>query len=287
MEKVKILIVEDESIVAMDIANRLKYLGYTVLGTVNNGADAIAFAGRGETELVLMDIKLRGPIDGVQAAEEIGRSYDLPVIYITAFADEKTLSRAKVSDAAGYVLKPFQERELMIAIEMAAYKHRVQSELKRAAELKSRLASIVEHAADPIYSLDTDFKILSWNGGAERAYGLSAGEAIGQPLKILLPDEYGVEVFSSAMAKLADAGSSIAVESLRKRKDESIFLAEATVSPVFGSEGSIKELSVIERDITEKDATRNTSSFRDARPRRPANRKACSWPPSAMSCEPR
>ncbi|MFP4618300.1 MAG: hybrid sensor histidine kinase/response regulator [Spirochaetaceae bacterium] len=134
MSKVKILIVEDESIVAIDIARRLKSLGYYVLGHTLSGEDAVLFSREKSPDLVLMDIHLKGEIDGITAAEQIRREYDIPVIYITAYSDESTLDRAKVTEPFGYILKPFQEREIHSAIEMAMYKHRAEQELREAKE---------------------------------------------------------------------------------------------------------------------------------------------------------
>ncbi len=134
MSKVRILIVEDESIVAMDIERRLGSLGYQVVGHVLSGEDAVLRSEEERPDLVLMDIHLKGPMDGIEAAQKIRRLYDIPVIYITAYSDEATLERAKVTEPFGYILKPFQEREIHSAIEMAIYKHRAEQELREAKE---------------------------------------------------------------------------------------------------------------------------------------------------------
>src|SRR5512139_4343433 len=130
MKKASILIVEDEYIVARDIAARVERQGYRVAEIVASGEDAVTQAGVTRPDLVLMDIKLSGPMDGVEAAEKIRASHDIPVVYLTAFADERTLERAKVTDAFGYLLKPFEERELHITIEMALYKHDVERRMR-------------------------------------------------------------------------------------------------------------------------------------------------------------
>lgn len=115
----RILVVEDESIVALDIQNRLKQLGYIVPGFVGSAEEAIAKAAELRPDLVLMDIKLRGEMDGIEAAQRIKDQFGIPSIYLTAFADDNTLRRARETEPLGYLVKPFDERELMATIRMA------------------------------------------------------------------------------------------------------------------------------------------------------------------------
>lgn len=134
MAEVKILLVEDESIVAMDMERRLSYLGYSVLEHVMTGEEAIKKSLSLHPDLILMDIHLKGEVDGIEATERIQEKAAIPVIYITAYSDENTLARAKVTQPFGYILKPFQEREIHSTIEMALYKHKIEQELRRAKE---------------------------------------------------------------------------------------------------------------------------------------------------------
>jgi CheY-like chemotaxis protein len=130
MNKAKILVVEDETIIAMEIEDRLIELGLDVLALVPSGEEAIQKAAEGRPDLVLMDIMLKGEMDGVQAAAEIRSRFNIPIIYLTAYADENTLQRAKITEPYAYLLKPFEERELQIAINMALYKHQMEQELR-------------------------------------------------------------------------------------------------------------------------------------------------------------
>ena len=130
-EQPQILIVEDEPIVAADLKVRLELLGCHVVGAVPSGEKAVAMAGQSRPDLVLMDIRLEGRMDGIEAAQEIRRQWRLPVVYLTAYADDTTLERAKVTEPFGYILKPFKERELKTVIEMALYKHRAEEEIRR------------------------------------------------------------------------------------------------------------------------------------------------------------
>jgi signal transduction histidine kinase len=130
MTTARVLIVEDEVVVANNLHDRLRELGYSVLGMVASGEEAVRCAGETLPDLVLMDIKLRGEIDGVQAAEQIRAGFGIPVVYLTGFADDTTLQRAKVAEPYGYVLKPFELRELRTAIEVALYKHAMEKKLQ-------------------------------------------------------------------------------------------------------------------------------------------------------------
>lgn len=123
MAELKILIVEDEAIIAMDIKQRLENLNYTVMGSVSSGEDALAFVKNESVDLVLMDIMLSGELDGIQTAERFKKE-NIPVIFLTAYSDEKTLERSKAVDPYGYLLKPYNSEELKVAIELGIAKYR-------------------------------------------------------------------------------------------------------------------------------------------------------------------
>ena len=128
MANEKILIVEDEAIVMLHIRRALEKLGYIVAGMAGAGDEAVIKATEIRPDLVLMDIVLKGEIDGIEAADKIRTALNVPVIYLTAHADEATLQRAKVTEPFGYIVKPFRERDLQIAIEFALYKGRMEGE---------------------------------------------------------------------------------------------------------------------------------------------------------------
>jgi PAS domain S-box-containing protein len=130
MDEARVLIVEDERIVALDMQSQLQNMGYAVQEIVSYGEDAVHRVAAGRPDLVLMDIHLKGEMDGIEAAHRIRTQFDIPVIYLTAFADQDTLDRAKLTAPFGYVLKPFEERELRATIEMALYRHRAERELQ-------------------------------------------------------------------------------------------------------------------------------------------------------------
>ncbi len=124
------MIVEDERIVAKDMEFRLTGLHYSAIGIASSGEEAVNKAEKWRPDLALMDIKLRGDMDGIEAATIIKNRFDVPVVYITAYADDETLERATVTEPSGYLLKPFDDRELDIAIRMALYKHRIDGKLR-------------------------------------------------------------------------------------------------------------------------------------------------------------
>jgi CheY-like chemotaxis protein len=124
MAKAQILIVEDDNIVVMDLRDRLQSLGYAVSGVASYGEEAIEKTAEARPDLVLMDIRLKGAMDGIEAAEQIQDRFDMPVVYLTALTDKDTLKRAKVTEPYGYVIKPFGERELDTAIGTALCKHK-------------------------------------------------------------------------------------------------------------------------------------------------------------------
>jgi len=175
----KILIVEDENIVAKDIQNTLKSLGYTVTGVVSSGAEAIDKAAETQPDLVLMDIMLRGYQDGVEAAQQILTQHNIPVVYLTAYTDDKTLQRAKITEPYGYILKPFEERELHISIEMAIHKHRMAKKLQ---EREQWLAKILKTVNDAVIVVDGKGCVTFMNLVAETLTGWKQKEALGQPL---------------------------------------------------------------------------------------------------------
>lgn len=143
----RILVVEDERIVAKDIQNTLKSLGYGVSGLASSGEEAIDRAAETHPDLVLMDIALKGEMDGVEAVTQIQSLFDIPVVYLTAYSDEETLQRAKITQPFGYILKPFSESGLRISIEMALHKHRAEQQIRASLQEKEELLKEGYHRA--------------------------------------------------------------------------------------------------------------------------------------------
>ncbi len=152
MSAVKILIVEDELLIAKGLARKLEKLGYTVIDIVSSGEKALEKVAEVQPDLVLMDIVIKGNMDGIETAERLHERFNIPVIYVTAYADDSTLDRAEQTGSYGYLLKPYKERELHATIKLALRKHQAQLEIKKnletvqlSKEEKSRLISIASH----------------------------------------------------------------------------------------------------------------------------------------------
>jgi signal transduction histidine kinase len=152
MSFAKILIVEDESIIALDIQTSLQAAGYAVVAIATTAEEALAATAQYSPQLVLMDIHLRGDGDGIQTADRIRHDFHLPVVYLTAHADETTLNKAKATAPFGYILKPFEDRELITTVEIALSRHQAEAMIQAALikereinELKSRFVSVVSH----------------------------------------------------------------------------------------------------------------------------------------------
>lgn len=142
MTKANVLVVEDEFIVSKDIQSSLKKLGYNVIGAAPSGEKALEILAENTPDIVLMDIMLKGEMNGIETAEIVRNQYAIPVIYLTAYADESTLSKAKVTEPYGYILKPFKEIDLHTSIEMALYKHKKEQEVEKERDM---LYSLVEN----------------------------------------------------------------------------------------------------------------------------------------------
>jgi len=173
----RILIVEDERITAEDLRDILTDLGYTVTASVSNGADAIARAEETAPELALMDIRIKGDMDGTETARILRERFNIPVIYLTAHADAATVSRAKGSEPLGYITKPFQEAELHASIEIALHKHREDLKFR---EKERLLASTLRAVAEAVISLDQNEIITLFNPAAEAWTGWKARDALGK-----------------------------------------------------------------------------------------------------------
>lgn len=174
MEREKLLLVEDERIIAIDLQRRLERFGYSVAGIASKGQEAIDLAGELWPDIILMDIMLSGTMTGIEAAIAIKERYQIPVIFLTAYSDEKTLEQAKAAEPFGYILKPFKDKELYTTIDIALYKYRIDQQLKRQERLSSAILHSIE---DGIIATDIHSKIAFMNPVAERITGWTEKDA--------------------------------------------------------------------------------------------------------------
>lgn len=243
---VRILLVEDESLIAEDIKSVLKQLGYSVLPAVSSGEEAVRQAEELKPDLILMDIILSGEMDGVTATEIIRSRSDIPIIYLTAHADEGTLERAKKTEPYGYILKPFHDQELKSVIDTAMYKHGMEKKLK---ESEEKYRNLVERANDGIVIVQ-DGIVKYINPRLAEMWNSSVEEIIGTPfIDHLSPDERPtlVERYKQRMA-----GEDVppVYEAVLRRKDGSIVYSELNAG-VIVYQGKPADLVMV-RDITER-----------------------------------
>tara|TARA_B110000238_G_scaffold9269_1_gene9400 strand:- start:7571 stop:9631 length:2061 start_codon:yes stop_codon:yes gene_type:complete len=243
-----ILVVEDEVLVARDIKSRLIRMGYEVLDTARKGAEAIEKALALKPDLVLMDIHLADEIDGIEAALRIRETIDVPVIFCTAYADEETLERAKISTPYGYVLKPFDNRELEINIEIALYKHNIEIDLNNT---RRRLDATLTSISDGVIATDMAGQICLINPMAESITGWCQQSAINQNLGQVMP----LQAFE-ATGRLMDTNN-IANEEITSALRQVVVAHDGKLVPIEVSTNFIKsaseELVVITfRDISKQ-----------------------------------
>ena len=201
MRKRIVMIVEDELIVAEDLTHWLTSLGYTVGARAATGQEAVQSCEETRPDIILMDILLPGAMDGIHAAEIIRHRFDIPVVYITASSDDATLSRAKVTEPFGYILKPFDERGLYSTIEMALYKH--QSE-KRIRNSEERFRLLYENAPVAFQSLDAGGHLLQVNKAWQELFGYAQEEVNGHWLgEFLAPNS--TERFIASCTQFRDS----------------------------------------------------------------------------------
>lgn len=182
MVSARILVVEDEVIVATNIQNRLKKLGHDVPAIASSGEEAVKKAAEMHPDLVLMDIRLKGDMDGVEAAEQIRAASNIPVLYLTAYANHRILERAKTTEPYAYIVKPFQERELCASIELALYKHKRESKLRKS---KDWLATTLKSMGDAVITSDAKGLVTFMNPAAEVLTGWRQKDAFGKELLVV------------------------------------------------------------------------------------------------------
>jgi len=194
----KVLVVEDEGLIAHDISRRLESLGHRVVASVSTAAEAIEQAAG--ADLVLMDIHIDGGRDGIDAAIEIRNRYRAPVVFLTAHADSATLDRAKAAGPFGYVVKPLGPASLHAAIEMATYKHRTERELE---EREAWYRATLNSAADAIIAVDVSGRVRTMNQAAAALTGWDPERAVGRKLESVarLVDERSGEVVGDLVAR--------------------------------------------------------------------------------------
>jgi PAS domain S-box-containing protein len=252
MADARILVVEDEAIVARNIKHRLERLGYTVPSIARTGQEALDQAEDTQPDLVLMDVRLQGEIDGIEAADKIRSRLDVPVVYLTGYADETTLQQAKITEPFGYILKPFEARELRGTIEMALHKHAVDSQVR---ESEAWFRAVFETARDPIFIKDRSLRYTRVNPAMEELFGIPAKELVSRRDGDLFGD--GAELSAEEADASVLGGQIIEQEHTAQIRGETRTFHVVRV-PMQDRTGEITGLCGIARDISERKSTEET-----------------------------
>lgn len=256
MNTASILVVEDESIVAMDIQSMLELLGYAVPGVVSTGMEAIQKTAELRPDLVLMDIRLRGDMDGIEAAGQIRTRFHVPIIYLTAYADDEAVQRARLTEPFGYILKPFEEKELHVTIEMALYKSRMERALR---ESEQRFATTLRSIGDAVIVTDVTGRITFMNAVAEQLTGWSQAEGIGNLLTEVLhiiDEETGIRAedpITRALQQNMVVG--LIGQPMLRVRDGTTIPIDDSAAPIRDNWGNLTGGVLVFRDITERRQT--------------------------------
>lgn len=243
--RARILIVEDERIAAEDMRRTLEYLGYSVTGVVSSSEDALREAERNKPDLVLMDIKLRGGMDGVEVAKRIRRSFDVPIVYITALTDKSTLQRAKVTEPFGYVHKPTDDKELYSAVEMALFRSAVEHKLK---ESEERYRILFDGSRDAIFITGEDGRFMDVNEAASVLTGYSKDELLKMAIRDLHEPE-DLHAYKEYFHRIMQ-GEQLTSEAKILRKDGTKVDTEFSNRRVVM--GGVPYMHTVARDITDR-----------------------------------
>ncbi len=253
MTPARILVVEDDRVVARDIQQQLTRVGHTVVGVTAYGEEAVALAIELRPDLVLMDIRLEGAIDGIGAAQQIRDRVHLPVIYLTAYADDQTVSRASLTEPFGYLLKPFEDSQLRTTIEMALYKHAAERKLR---ESERRYAVTLSSIGDAVIATDDQACVTFMNPVAEALTGWPQADALGQPLTEVfrIVNEQTRATVEDPAAKVLRLGTvvGLANHTVLLARDGCEVPIDDCGSPIIDDLGRITGVVLVFRDMTQR-----------------------------------
>jgi PAS domain S-box-containing protein len=248
----QILIVEDERVIARDIRDCLENLGYSVVAIASSAAEAMEKAAKMHPDLILMDIRLKGEVDGIQAAEQIWSRFQIPFIYATGYSDKPTLERARATAPFGYILKPIEERELFVAIETALQRFRLETELK---QREQWLTTILRGIGDGVIVVDAQAKIKFLNVMAELVLGCQQADVVNQPLSTIfrLVHEHTLAPIEDPVQSVLRSGNITSLpEHVAIVTMNGTLPITDSAAPLRDEQGRLVGAVLVFRDITEK-----------------------------------
>ena len=260
-----ILIVEDESIVAMEIAERLVKMGYAVCGTADNGQEAISLVEQHRPDLVLMDIVIKGRLDGIDTAAHLARRYQTPVIFLTAFGDGATIDRAIQTAPYGYLTKPYQATQLRAAIEVALYKCALEQRLR---DSEQWFASTLRCVADGVIATDVDGRICFMNASAEKDLGWKLEAVRGHDVEeiLVLQDVHGTRVVPPVVQVLRDKTmGGISFGNFLFTREGRALPVDSSAAPIRNDRDEVIGAVVAFRDISERIAAEDALKHSEER----------------------
>jgi PAS domain S-box-containing protein len=254
MGETGILIVEDSFIVAVHLQKSLESHGYRVDTIVDSGEGALREISLRRPSLVLMDIMLNGKLDGIETAREIKKHFNVPVVYITALSDTDTIQRAKITEPYGYLNKPFDDRQIFTTIEMALYKHAMETKLKQSEE---RFYSTVKSISDAVISVDFNFNVVYLNPSAESITGWKLSQAHSKSILdvlVVCDSETSDTMINPLQCSLTGEKDSVMPPNLVliAKNGSELPIGEGSISPIVNDSGVAIGLVLIFKDLTEK-----------------------------------
>ena len=247
MPPANILIVEDQNIVARDLQSRLCNLGYSVSAVVASGEEAISQTRSLQPNLVLMDIQLKGELDGIQVGEQILVETDVPIVYLTAYSDEHTLRRATITNPYGYVIKPFGDQELRTTIDLALHKHQLERKVR---ESEARFRTLVENSSDVIVVVNANGNVTYNSPAADRLFEPSAMRSIDDLLMRYIHPEDLPELFETWRDIQTQPGAKRTFPECRVRGKDGLWHALSVVATNLLGDPAVNGIVINAHDIT-------------------------------------
>jgi PAS domain S-box-containing protein len=248
----RIVVVEDEAIVAMDLEVQLEAIGYRVVAQFSRGEDAATEAPALAPDVILMDIRLAGTMDGIEAARRIRESIDVPIVYLTAHSDDDTFGRARATEPAAYVLKPFDRRSLRAALDLGLFRHATEAKLRK---MERWLTSTLRSMGDAVITTDVEGRVRNLNEVAARLTGWSTELAAGRPLAEVLPlvDGEGRPIESPVSRVIAEGVVlGLSPDTSLVARDGRRIPVQDSAAPIRDDAGEVVGAVVVFRDATDQ-----------------------------------